>query len=264
VGLVPPTEAMPKAKAAAERALALDPQLGEAHASLAFVHFWFDWDWPAAATEFKRAIELRPDYATARQWHAAYLQSVMPMKPSPRSVGRWNWILLSNVLRTELVALYYLEREYDRSIEQSRQILDLDPGFVLAYFNLGRSLTQKGQYRDAIAGLKKAYELSEGSAAMTMALGHAYAAAGRKADAMKMVDALTKLAKRRYVPAFYTAAIYAGLGDRERALTHLERARAARCDYLVHLPRNRPPTRSATIRASRASCLASANDNRRR
>src|SRR5450759_5031978 len=123
---------------------------------------------------------------------------------------------LSNVLRTELGALYYLERDFDRAIEQSRQALDLDPSFVLAYLNLGRSLTQKGRHRDAIAELKKGYELSEESPAMTMALGHAYGAAGKKAEALRMIEALARLGKRHYVPAFYTAAIYAGIGDREK------------------------------------------------
>ena len=238
VGLVPAVEAMPKAKAAAERALALDPTLGEAHASLGFAHFWFDWDWPAAEAEFKRAIELRPDYATARQWYAAYLQSLSRMDEATSEIRRALELdPLSNVLRAELAALYYLERDYDRSVELSRQTLDLDPRFWLAYFNLGRSLTQKGEHRAAVAELKQAYELSEGSSGMTMALGHAYAAAGKKGEALKMIDTLTKLARRRYVPAFYTAAIYAGLGDREKVFAYLAKARAERCDYLVHLPK---------------------------
>lgn len=238
VGAVAPVDAMPKAKAAAERALVLDSTLGEAHASLGFARLWFDWDWPAAEAEFLRAIELRPDYATARQWYASYLETVDRMDEAVAEVSRAMELdPLSNVLRAELGALYYLERDYDRAIEQSRKALELDPAFGLAYFNLGRSLTQQRKHREAIAELKKGYELSQEAPAMMMVLGHAYAAAGKRSEALKMIDALAKVARRRYVPAFYTAAIYAGLGDRENTLAYLAKARAERCDYLIHLPK---------------------------
>jgi tetratricopeptide (TPR) repeat protein len=114
--------------------------------------------------------------------------------------------------------------------------LELDPGFVLAYFNLGRAYTQKGQHRKAIAELKHAYELSGESPPMTMQLGYAYAMAGKKAEAKRMLDALARLARKRYVPAFYSAAIYAGLRDKKQALASLKKAHDERCDYLIHLP----------------------------
>ena len=238
LGVLPPAEAMPRAKAAAERALAIDPALGEAHASLGFVCLWFDWDWPAAQTAFARAIELRPDYASARQWHAALLGTLGRMEEAVAELRRALELdPLSNVLRVELSSLHYFERDYEAAVRHAREALELDPGFVLAYFNLGRALLQQGRGREALTELERGHALAPELPAMTMALGHGYAAAGRRADALKAIEALARLARKRYVPAFHTAAIHAALGDREKTFAWLAKARDERCAYLVHLPK---------------------------
>jgi len=236
LGILPPIEAMPKAKNAARRAAELDPSLAEAHASLGFAALWFDWDWAAADKELRRAIELNPAYPTARQWYAEYLATLDRMEDS---VAEYRQALaldpLSPLLHTALGAEYYFEHDYDRSIDQSRRALDLDPNFILAYFNVGRAYVQKRAYAKAIAELTKARELSAESSAMTMALGYAYAAAAKKSDAVKMIEFLKARARRGYVPAFYLGAIYAGLRDVEQSLAWLKKAHDERCDYMVHL-----------------------------
>ncbi len=236
LGVLAPVEAMPKAKSAARRAAELDPSLSDAHASLGYAALWFDWDWTGARQELSRAMELNPAYPTARQWYADYLATLDRME---ESVVEYRKALaldpLSPLLHTALGAEYYFERDYDRSIEESRRALDLEPNFVLAYFNVGRAYVQQRAYAKAIAELKKARELSGESSAMTMALGYAYAAAGKKSDAMKMIDLLKARARRGYVPAFYVGAIYAGLRDVEQSLAWLKKAHDERCDYMVHL-----------------------------
>ena len=229
---------MPRSIAAAEKALQLDPELAEGYASLGKARLWYEFDWPAAEHCFKRALELNPAYAPALQWHASYLQTLDRADESMAELGRALEVdPFSLVIRSSMTATLYLERRYQEVIEESRRIIELDPTFVLIYFNLGRAYTQMKRHREAIAELKKACELSGDSPAMLMQLGYAYAMAGRSADAKKMLAALARLSHKRYVPSFYSVAIYTGLGDTQKALEYLKKAREERCDYLVHLPK---------------------------
>jgi TolB-like protein len=238
LGMLPPNQAMPKAKAAAQRAIELDPMLGEGHASLGYAQLWYDWDWPAAARSLKRALELNPAYAPARQWYSYYLETIDRLDESIGEIKRALELdPLSLRLRTTLASLLYFERRYNSVIEESREVLAMEPGFVLAYFNLGRAYSQTGMHREAIAELKQARELSGESPAMTMQLGYAYAMAGKKAEARQMLAALDKVARKGYVPAFYAGAIYTGLRDNEQAFRWLRRAYDERSDYMVHLPK---------------------------
>jgi TolB-like protein/Flp pilus assembly protein TadD len=238
VGVLPPIEGMPRAIAAAEKALQLDPELADAHASLGNARFRYEFDWSAAERSLKRALELNPAYAPALQWHSSLLQTIDRFDESMRELDHALEVdPFSLLIRSAVAATLYLERQYEQVIEASRRILELDPTFVLVYFNLGRAYTQMKRHREAIAELKKARELSGESPAMTMQLGYAYAMAGKTAEAKKMLAALTRLARKRYVPSFYWVAIHTGLGDIEKALEYLKKAREERCDYLVHLPK---------------------------
>jgi TolB-like protein len=236
VGVLPPTEGMPRAIAAAEKALQLDPELADAHASLGNARFRYEFDWSGAEHSLKRALELNPAYAPALQWHSSLLQTIDRID---ESLSELDLALavdpFSLIIRSTVAATLYLERRYEQVIEQSRRIIELDPTFVLVYFNLGRAYTQMKRHREAIAELKRARELSGESPAMTMQLGYAYAMAGKAAEAKKMLSALTRLARKRYVPSFYWVAIHTGLGDIQKALEYLKKAREERCDYLVHL-----------------------------
>lgn len=238
LGMLAPNEGMPKSKAAAKKALDLDPMLAEAHASLGYAELWYDWSWPAAERSLKRALELNPTYAPARQWYSYYLETVDRLDEAVAELKRALELdPLSLHLRTTLSSLLYFERQYDLVIEESKKVLDMEPGLLLAYFNLGRAYSQKKMHRQAIAELEKARELSGESPAMTMQLGYAYAMAGKKAEAKQMLDFLAKLGRRTYVPSFYSGAIYTGLGDKEQAFHWLKRAYHERCDYMVHLPK---------------------------
>jgi tetratricopeptide (TPR) repeat protein len=238
VGALKPALAMPKAEAAANRALELDPRLAEAHASLAYAQLFFDWDWNRAETSFRRALEFNPGYATAHHWYAEYLTTLGRTSDSLEELRRAQELdPLSLAIPSALASNFYFERDYDRVIEHSRRTLEADPNFVLAYLNLGRAYGQKRMHRQAIAEFKKAHELSPDSAAIKMALGHAYGVAGKKAEATAILDRLRRLAKQRYVPAFHFAALYSGLGDVEQSFKWLAKARDERCDYFVFLDR---------------------------
>ena len=238
LGVMPPNEGMPRAIAAAEKALQLDPELAEAYASLGHARLWYEFDWPAAENCFKHALELNPGYSPALHWHASYLQTLDRADEAMAELGRALEVdPFSLVIRSAMAATLYMERRYQQVIEESRRIIELDPTFVLIYFNLGRAYTQMKRHREAIVELRKARELSGDSPAMTMQLGYAYAMAGKTAEAKKMLAELARLARKRYVPSFYSVAIYTGLGDKKKALEYLKKARDERCDYLVHLPK---------------------------
>ncbi|HUN59314.1 MAG TPA: hypothetical protein VMU41_14470 [Candidatus Binataceae bacterium] len=238
VGVLAPTDAMPQVISAAGKALELDPMLAEAHATLGHARLWYEWDWTAAERSFTRALELNPSYASARQWSAGYLQTIdhtdecfheldLALELDP----------LSLIARAALENALYLERRYDKAIGESIRTLELEPSFVLSYFNLGRAYTHKGMHREAIRALKHARQLSGESPAMMMQLGYAYALAGKRTEARKMLAMLEQIARERYVPAFYFAAISTGLGDLEHAIKWLRKAQEERCDYLIHLPK---------------------------
>src|SRR5262249_43856876 len=226
VGAMAPNDAAPKAISAASRALEYDPMLAEAQASIGQARFWYEWDFEGAERCFQRALELNPSYVPAHQWYALYLHSVDRVDEAMAEINRALELdPLSLVVRTALEAILYLERDYDKAIEESSRTLELDRNFVLPYFNLGRAFTQKKMHRRAIAELKKAYELSGESPSMAMQLGYAYAMAGKTAEARKLLESFGRLSRKRYVPAFYSAAIYVGMGEKRQTLNWLKKAR---------------------------------------
>jgi TolB-like protein len=201
LGMLAPNDAMPRAKAAATRAVELNPMLAEAHAALGYSALWYDWDWPAAERRLKRALELNPTYASARQWYSYYLYTTDRLDEAIAELKRALEIdPLSLQLRTTLSSLLYFERQYEVVIAQSKIALAMEPTLVLAYFNLGRAYSHSNMHRDAIADL-------------------------------------ARLARKTYVPSFYTGAIYTGLREKDRAFYWLRRAYVERCDYMVHLPK---------------------------
>ena len=227
---------MPKAKEAAKRALELDDTLAQAHAALAYVSTFYDWDWPTAEREFRRALELKPDYATARQWYAEYLAARGRTEEALAEIQRARDDDPRELItHTHVAEVFYLARQYDRVVEQCRRTLEFDPNFFLARFHLGRAYLEKGMYAEAIAEFERARTLSGGAPAMVMALGYAHARAGHAVEARRALAELQRLAAGRYVPALYFAALYTGLGDTSQALTWLNRAYQERSDYLVYL-----------------------------
>jgi TolB-like protein/Tfp pilus assembly protein PilF len=224
---LPPSESMPKAKAAAKRALELDESLAEAHTALARVLAAYDWDWPAAEREYKRAIELNPRYPVAHQWYGGYFEALGRRE---EALAERKLALqldpLSLVINFELAQAYYYAGDYDRAIQQYEKTLELDNGFPPALQFLPAAYEQKGNYPEAIAKFKGSPVLMKGGEFWPMAkagLGHAYASNGQKQESLALIDELKKLSQQQYVPAPAIALIYAGLNDKDQAFIWLER-----------------------------------------
>ncbi|MCI4354201.1 MAG: tetratricopeptide repeat protein [Thermoplasmata archaeon] len=230
----PPTEAFPKAREAAERALALDPNLAEAHASLGLVRFQYDRDWVGAEAELRKAIELNPNYPAAHQYFADYLKAMGRLDEALAEMRRAGELdPLSLAIATGIGHVLYLSRQYDRAIEQYRKATTLDPTFVQAHLWFGRPYLQKGMYDEAIHELTQAVQLSGGSTISLAVLGHAYASAGREAEARAILAQLLDRSKERYLPSYWIALLYTGLGDEVEALRWLGRAYEERSSWLV-------------------------------
>ena len=223
--LLPAKEAFTKGREAAAKALELDDTLAEAHNALAAVNVDYDWDWSGGEREFQRAIELNPGYATAHQWYAELLselgrhdQALAEIKQA-QQLDPFSLIInavAADVLRTA--------GQDDLSIEQLRKTLEVNPNFAHAHFHLGMALLRKRTLAEAIAEFQQAVKLSPNVIDYKGGLGYAYARAGKRAEAHNVLDELKEQSKRRYVPWFYIAAVYAGLDEKEQALACLETA----------------------------------------
>ena len=218
-----PKEALPKAKAAAIKALELDSSLGEAHNSLAFCLDGFDWDFDSAGNEFRRAIELNPGYATAHHWYAWHLallrrydEAIVEMRKAE------NVDPLSLIINADLAELLALAHSYDESIQQSRKTIEMDPNFGLAHNHLGQAYLQKHMNDGAIAELQEAVKLSSGSPTCIANLARAYAASGKRSEAVTLLGDLKKRSRPGQSYASEIAVIYASLGETDQAMSWLE------------------------------------------
>ena len=235
-GRLPAAEASPKAKAAAIRALEIDPSLAAAETSLATAKFNYDWDWAGAADGFKKAIQLDPGYSTAYQRYSLYLSAMGKFDDSFEEIKKARELEpLSISINTALGWRLYLAREYDRAIAQLRDTLEMDPASEWAHLNLGQAYEQKGQFNLAIEELQKALELAHSSPLTISALAHAEALSGNHAMANKLLSQLEELSKKQYVSPYYVAIVYLGLGKNELAMNWLEKAYADRSNGLVFL-----------------------------
>jgi serine/threonine-protein kinase len=231
---LPTNETFPRAKAAAEKALSIDDQLPEAHTSLAYAIHTYEWDWKAAEREYRRAIELNPNYATAHQWYAEFLTSqgrfdeatregqkaleLDPMSPIINAVVAWN---LS------------MARRYDAAIDQGIRTTQLFPDFMPGHAYLGLALLESGRAREANESLETARKLQDIVVIRTW-IARAHLASGNRAAAAREASELEARAKNReYMPPYYMAALHAHLGDRDRAFAELDRAVAERTGALV-------------------------------
>ena len=231
-----PQESMPKAREAARKALELDDRLAEAHTDMGIIHFWYDYDWNAAETEFRRAIELKPKSSDA---HAYYGWDLISVGRVDEGVAQSNRAVELDPLSIEVNQTvgqnFYYARHYDQAIEQLRKTLDMEPDYWLARMLLGLSYEAKGDLARAVAECKKAREMEPSIPWPLAELGHAYALSGRKGDADNVLKELERWSKRSYVPAYNLAEVYVGLGDQEQALAMLEKAHADRSMLLTFL-----------------------------
>jgi tetratricopeptide (TPR) repeat protein len=233
---VAPTEAMPKALEAARRALALDPGLAEAHASLGYAQLSFEWDLDGARKSLGRAIELNPGYATAWHWEAHRLLAAGdPVRAQAAMKRALELDPLSLVINVGAGWCFYYSREYDRAIEQYRRTLELDPNFALAHQTLGMAYQRKGMYREAIREQEEAVRLSSESPSTLAQWAAACAESGEKGKAREILARLDAPGSQRYVPALYRASIHLALGEPGPALEFLKKAAEERSDYLLYL-----------------------------
>ncbi len=232
----PPDEAYPKAKAAAESALKIEPNFANAHASLGYCLANHYWKFKEAEASFKRAIELNPSYGTAYHWYGLYLLTA----------GRFNEAIeqlkqaeqndpLSLIINTNLGLAYSVAGEQDKAIEQLKKTIDLEPTFALTHFRLGEIYIQKSMFEQAIAEFQKAAELSEDDLRLISALGYAYGQAGKTQEAQKILNKLEDLSKERYVSPFEFAVVYNGLGKIDLAFDYLEKALAIHESRIIWL-----------------------------
>jgi serine/threonine protein kinase/Flp pilus assembly protein TadD len=230
-----PRDSMPRMKAAVERALQLDGTLAEAHTSLAIVSVLYDWDWPKAESEFKRAIELDPNYVFAHHQYAWLLAMSGRQTEATNEFARALQLdPLSVLITVDNNVPYVLSKQYDRGLEFAKKGEEMDPNFFLAHFVQGWIYDKKGDYEQSIARLQKARQL-EDQPWIFCWLGHAYAASGDRQNAQKVISELAELSKRRYVSPYFTATVYAGLKDKEKTLEYLEKAYQDKSVWLVWL-----------------------------
>src|SRR5215472_13164045 len=234
--LVPVTEAMPKAKAAAERALQLDGNLAEAHASLGLISPFLNWDWPDAQRHLQRAIELNPNYATAHHWYAeAYL---MPMGRVDEAMAEMHKAQeldpLSAVISTDLGKELYFARRYDDAIVELRRALEFDPNFISAHNWISDSLVERGDYPGAIAELEKTRPFREERVYVRQSA-YLHARMGQRVHARTELAKSLQLSKGKPVSSGAVALTYAALGDKDNAFLWLEKAYAENSSFMTSL-----------------------------
>jgi TolB-like protein/Tfp pilus assembly protein PilF len=220
-----PADAYPKAKEAANKAIALDPNLAEPHAALGLVANIFDFDFSLSLREFEKAIALNPNYATAHHWLGnSVLEGIGDFD---RSIAELKRALeldpLSIAINVDLGVSYYFAGQYQEGVAQTRKALDLDSNSYYAHYNVGQLLEMSGDLPGAIAEYKKSVALDNDPYPLAL-LGHAQALAGNREGALQILRQLQEAAQTRYVPAYSVGLVYLGLGDKNHALDWFEKS----------------------------------------
>ncbi|HET9531926.1 MAG TPA: tetratricopeptide repeat protein [Blastocatellia bacterium] len=229
-------EFLPKAKAAAARALEIDETLGEAHTSLGFIKLWYEWDFAGAESEYRRAIELKPDYATAHHWLGELLVLMGRFDEGFKELtSAQRGDPLSLIINADIGKMHFFTRQPDLAIEQLKKTVEMDPHFPNVKLFLAMAYNQRGMVDEAIAELQEVADRPESRTLFKAVLGYIYAKAGRTSEAMTILNVLKEGRPGRSAPAFDIALVYTGLGDVDQAFEWLEKARAERNPFLVYV-----------------------------
>jgi TolB-like protein/DNA-binding winged helix-turn-helix (wHTH) protein/Tfp pilus assembly protein PilF len=229
-------EAMPKAKAAALRALQLNESLADAHSSLAFVEMQYEWDWPGSEKEFKRALELNPNYATAHQWYAVWLISQGKQDAALEEERRAQEAdPLSTIIKTDTAQLLVYAGRYDEAVQQAQRALEIDPGFLLGHNYLAVAYAAKKDYQAAISEFQWVLAISKEDVWATSGIAWTYALAGQKRKSETTLRDMLKGAKNREDLALQLATVYAAQGENDQAFACLEKAYQRRDGGLILL-----------------------------
>jgi eukaryotic-like serine/threonine-protein kinase len=234
--MLSPDDAFPKARAAAERALEIDSTLGQAHTSLAYIKHHYEWDWVGAEKEYHQAISLNPRDPNTHHWYSHYL---VGMGRFQKSLAESRLALkldpLDFILNVHLGWHYLMARRSDEAVEELRRDIGMNAKSWAGHNFLGRAYEQLGRYSDAIAPLEKATAVSPGNPAMLSALAHAYALAGKRNEAKRILGRLLLMRQQRYVSPYEIAVIHVGLGEKDQAFEWLERAYQEHSSWLSYL-----------------------------
>ena len=234
-GIASPRESIPKGEAAATRALEIDGNLAEAHTSLAYVKYQYEWDWAGGESEFRRALELNPNYSTAHQWYALELAGMGRITDAlPEISQAQQHDPLSLIANVNAGWIFYHAHQYDRALEEMRKSLDMDPNFARGHWAISEPLEQQQKYQEAIAELEKARQIDETPIILAL-LCHVYAVTGKTNDAHRIINQLNVLSKQAYVDPYFLAEIHTALGERDQAFQELEKAYEQRSSWLVWL-----------------------------
>jgi serine/threonine-protein kinase len=219
---IPSSETLPKARAAADRALQIDDSLAEGHASSAYIYHKL-WRWGEAEAEFKRAISLNPNYSTAHHWFAIYLAIRQQFDDALKEIKRAQELdPLSPVINTTVAEVYLLKNDPDSAIEECKRVIELDPHFPGAHDDLGSAYLKQRRYQEAMTEFQKAIELSGGSEGLPN-LGYLYAVTGRRSQALRIVKEFEEKHARGETIGLNLAVVYFGLGEKDQAFAWLER-----------------------------------------
>ncbi|MGH9501306.1 MAG: protein kinase domain-containing protein [Terriglobales bacterium] len=234
-GYTAPQQVWQNAKSAAMQAVKLDDTLPEAHISLGLVRESYDWDWPGAESEFKRAIELNPNYASGHQWYGDFLTRMGRFDEARIELKKAQELdPLSLLTNTSLGRLLYFTRQYDDAAAQLRKTLDIDPKFVPAQHAIEAAYAQNGQFKEAIGERQKVLTLS-GNPDLAASIGEDFNASGYPGVMKSWLEGLKEVSKRGYVSSYNIAQIYARLADRNQALAALELAYNQRDSNLTYV-----------------------------
>ncbi len=234
---VPPKKAFPNAKEAAEKAIKIDDSLVEAHTALGFFKMMYEWDWEGAEKEHKQAIELNPSNASSRNMYAHYLwimgrfEESLEEKKQAKELNRCS----RNETQTRATILW-TGRQYDRSIEEYKKLLEMSPDYYTARFWMAFPYAFKGMHDEAIATIEKAMTVSGGGAPlMWTAIGFIYSVTGKKDEAKKVLNQMLEQSKKSYIAPWMITAVYAGLGQKDKAFEWLEKSFKERDHWLTYL-----------------------------
>jgi serine/threonine protein kinase/Tfp pilus assembly protein PilF len=222
--LIRSNDATKEASEAATKALALDDTLAESHTALASVHE-LNWKWQEAEKEYKRAIELNPNYPTAHHWYSVYLANMGHYDAAIAEIKRAQELdPLSMMINKSVGDRYYDARRYDEALELYRKTNEMDPSFPAIYEGLGFAYFRKGRYEEAITAFQKMRDLTGEKISYMLKVGQVYAESGKKAEAQKILHELNELSAKEYVPTVGMATLYTALGDKDQAFKFLEKA----------------------------------------
>lgn len=232
---VPSSESLPKARAAADRALQIDDSLAEAHTSSASV-YQHQWRWAEAQEEYKRAISLNPNYPTAHHWFSVYFRLKRQFDDAMREIKRAQELdPLSPVISVNVAFTYLLKKDVNSAIEQCKRIIELDASYTGAREGLGWAYLKQRRYEEATAEFQRAVELSGRASNYLSFLGYYYAVTGRRAEALRILKELEERYAKREALGQDLAGVYSGLGDKDQAFAWLERGFEQRNAQLYYI-----------------------------